>query len=89
MSFSKNAICKINGFDEDYKLPAVGEDYDLTWRFNAAGFKHKSVRNLAVQYHLQHQENWMNQDENMEICRRKQHNNEFVCKNGLEKIIAI
>ena len=33
MSFSKKAIYSINGFDEDYKLPAVGEDYDLTWRF--------------------------------------------------------
>ena len=85
MSFSKKAICFINGFDEDYKLPAVGEDYDLTWRFNAAGFKHVSVRNLAVQYHLQHHENWMEQDENMEICRQKQLENNYSCKNGLVK----
>lgn len=85
MSFSKSAICSINGFDEDYRLPAVGEDYDLTWRFIAAGFKHVSVRNLAVQYHLQHHENWVNQDENMELCRRKQLENKFICKNGLSK----
>lgn len=85
MSFSKKAICFINGFDEDYTLPAVGEDYDLTWRFEAAGFKHKSVRNLAVQYHLQHLENWVNQETNMEICRKKQIENKFVCDNGLIK----
>jgi GT2 family glycosyltransferase len=85
MSFSKKTIDSINGFDEDYLLPAVGEDYDLTWRFNAAGFKHKSVRNLAVQYHLQHKENWVQQDENMEICRKKQLENKFVCENGLIK----
>jgi GT2 family glycosyltransferase len=85
MSFSKKTIYSINGFDEDYLLPAVGEDYDLTWRFNAAGFKHKSVRNLAVQYHLQHKENWVQQDENMEICRKKQLENKFVCENGLIK----
>jgi len=86
MSFSKKAIYSINGFDEDYLLPAVGEDYDLTWRFNSAGFKHISVRNLAVQYHLQHRENWVNQEENMEICRKKQLENKFVCKNGLVKL---
>ena len=85
MSFSKKTIYSINGFDEDYLLPAVGEDYDLTWRFDAAGFIHKSVRNLAVQYHLQHKENWVQQEENMEICRKKQLENKFVCENGLIK----
>ena len=85
MSFSKKAIYSINGFDEDYLLPAVGEDYDVTWRFTAAGFKHISVRNLAVQYHLQHHENWVDQVENMEICRKKQSENKFVCTNGLVK----
>ena len=86
MSFSKKAIYSINGFDEDYILPAVGEDFDLTWRFDAAGYKHVSLRNLAVQYHLYHKENWINQDINKEICRKKQELNNFICKNGLEKI---
>ena len=87
MSFSKKSILSINGFDEDYVLAAVGEDYDLTWRFDAAGYKHVSVRNLAVQYHLAHVENWVNQDENMKICRKKQAENKFICRNGLEKLI--
>jgi GT2 family glycosyltransferase len=86
MSFSKKAIHFINGFDEDYQLPAVGEDLDLTWRFEAAGFKHKSVRNLAVQYHLQHKENWIDQVKNMDLYRNKQRDNKFVCTNGLIKL---
>jgi GT2 family glycosyltransferase len=86
MSFSKKAILFINGFDEDYQLPAVGEDLDLTWRFDAAGFKHQSVRNLAVQYHLQHKENWIDQVKNMDLYRNKQRDNKFVCTNGLIKI---
>jgi len=85
MSFSKNAIYAINGFDEDYILPAIGEDFDLTWRFTAAGFKYKSVRNLAVQYHLYHPENWVDTEENMKICRKNQLENKFVCENGLHK----
>jgi GT2 family glycosyltransferase len=86
MSFSKKAIEAINGFDEDYTLPAVGEDYDLTWRFIAAGYEHKSVRNLAVQYHLYHVENWTDQSHNMKICTQKQLENNYFCKNGLQKM---
>jgi predicted kinase len=67
-------------------LPAVGEDLDLTWRFEAAGFNHKSLRNLAVQYHLQHLENWIDQDENMILSRNKRQENKFVCTNGLLKL---
>lgn len=87
MSFSKKAICTINGFDEDYTLPAVGEDFDLVWRFEQIGVKLFSVRSMAVQYHLSHPENWVNQDENIEICKQKQLENNFVCKNGLQKFV--
>ena len=85
MSFSKNMILTINGFDEDYVLPAIGEDIDLSWRFKMAGFKHKSVRNLAVQYHLYHTENWVSQIENAAIMQMKKENNAYICKNGIEK----
>lgn len=85
MSFSKNMIMTINGFDEDYILPAIGEDIDLSWRFEMAGFTHKSVRNLAVQYHLHHKENWISQLENAAIMQQKKENNEYICKNGIEK----
>lgn len=83
MSFSKKAIYAINGFDEEYKLPAVGEDTDLFWRFKAAGFQIKSVRNLAVQYHLYHQEIWNDNSENMVKMEKNQQANKFFCKKGL------
>lgn len=83
MSFSKEAATAINGFDEDYVLPAIGEDIDLTWRFRAAGYRLKSLRNIAVQYHLYHNESWNNQEENITKCKEKQARNEFVCKAGL------
>jgi GT2 family glycosyltransferase len=85
MSFAKEAICSINGFDEDYILPAIGEDFDITWRLAAAGYRYKSVRNLAVQYHLHHPENWADTTENMKICNANKAINKFVCSNGLEK----
>lgn len=83
MSFSKKAIYAINGFDEEYKLPAVGEDTDLFWRFQSAGFNIKSVRNLAVQYHLHHKENWKDSTENRTRMLKKQKENKFICDKGL------
>lgn len=87
MSFSRKAAYAINGFDEDYVRPAIGEDIDLTWRFQGVGFKLKSLRNLAVQYHLYHKENWSNQDENVAMMRAKQQEGLYVCRNGLNKTL--
>jgi cellulose synthase/poly-beta-1,6-N-acetylglucosamine synthase-like glycosyltransferase len=87
MSFFREAIEKINGFDEDYKLPAIGEDIDLTWRFQRAGYKLFSLRNLAVQYHLYHKENWTEQSENKRLLHMKQAAESFICTNGLQKML--
>jgi cellulose synthase/poly-beta-1,6-N-acetylglucosamine synthase-like glycosyltransferase len=83
MSFYRDAIERINGFDEDYTLPAIGEDIDLTWRFIGMGYTLSSARNLAVQYHLHHKENWTDQSENLAKMKLKKFNNEFVCHNGI------
>jgi glycosyltransferase involved in cell wall biosynthesis len=85
MSFSKNAAIAINGFDEDYILPAAGEDADLCWRFTGSGYRLRSLRNTAVQYHLYHKLNWCNQDINLEMMSQKQSRLEYTCFNGLEK----
>jgi cellulose synthase/poly-beta-1,6-N-acetylglucosamine synthase-like glycosyltransferase len=85
MSFPKKAILDINGFDENYVRPAIGEDIDLTWRFQMAGYKLKSMRNLAVQYHLHHKENWTSQEENVAMMRLNQSKGLFRCLNGIQK----
>ena len=85
MSFSKQAVIAINGFDKDYVRPAIGEDIDLTWRFQRAGYTVKSVRNLAVQYHLHHKETWADQDENLQLMLAKQAADLYVCRHGLSQ----
>jgi len=86
MSFTKKAILDINGFDEDYVKPAIGEDADITWRFKMAGYKLRSVRNLAVEYHLFHTEIWNEQKENAELMEVKQHIGRYRCLNGILKL---
>ena len=86
MSMSKQDLIAINGFDENYPRPATGEDYDIEWRLQAIGCKIVSLRNLAVQYHLYHKENWQDHDENSIYCRQMQEQNQYICKNGIRKL---
>jgi len=84
--FKKDFIF-INGFDEDYDSPSVGEDIDLTWRFQHFGIDSKSVRYLANTIHLYHPRIWdkENVKRNNKIMKKKWDNEEFICKNGYNK----
>lgn len=53
-SLHKADLLEINGFDERYLWPGVGEDTDLEYRLRLQGKKFKSVKNYAIQYHLYH-----------------------------------
>lgn len=86
MSMSKKALEAINGFNEDYQLPAIGEDIDLQWRLQAMGYKIRSLRNLAVQYHLWHKENWHDQSVNANIFEQERSAKRYICRNGLQKL---
>jgi GT2 family glycosyltransferase len=84
---SKEALLSINGFDEQYTLPAVGEDYDIEWRLLAKGYRIVSLRNLAIQYHLYHKENWQDQAVNMRYCNEVKSRQEIICKQGINTLI--
>jgi len=53
-SLFKNDLIKINGFDERYEAPSIGEDSDVQFRLELSGVKIKSINHAAVQYHLFH-----------------------------------
>lgn len=53
-SVAKEDLIAVNGFDERYDGPGCGEDSDLQFRLELAGVTGKSLRNLAVLYHLHH-----------------------------------
>ncbi|MBI3557747.1 MAG: glycosyltransferase family 2 protein [Deltaproteobacteria bacterium] len=52
-SVDRESIFKINGFDEDYEGYAR-EDTDLELRLQYLGLKIKSLKGLAIQYHVWH-----------------------------------
>ncbi len=53
-SAAKSDLEAVNGFDELYDGPGCGEDSDIQFRLSLTGVSFKSLRNLAVQYHLYH-----------------------------------
>jgi glycosyltransferase involved in cell wall biosynthesis len=53
-SLFKEDLFKINGFDERYEAPSIGEDSDVQFRLELSGIKIKSINHAAVQYHLFH-----------------------------------
>ena len=83
----KEDMLSINGFDEDYTKPSVGEDIDLGWRFRGLGIELRSCRNIANVYHLYHEKNFDRDTlkENDAILKKNFDVNRYVCLNGLEK----
>lgn len=53
-SAHKESFLEINGFDERYEKPCVGEDTDVEYRFKNAGYRIRLVKHLAIQYHIYH-----------------------------------
>lgn len=82
----KKDLETINGFDEDYTSPSVGEDRDLEWRFDHFGIHYRSVRYIANTFHLYHTRNWGDAlDKNDKMMQEKIKKEEFRCKNGILK----
>lgn len=83
-SIPKVLLEKINGFDENYEGPGLGEDSDIEFRLRLLNSKFKSVRNLAVQYHLYHPKT-IEEERNMKYFISVKEKKEFFCRNGLVK----
>ena len=83
-STHKSMLVMINGFDENYEGPGLGEDSDIEFRLRLKDAKFKSVRNLAVVYHMYHPKT-IEQPLNMEYFNKVKSEGNFFCKNGLIK----
>ncbi|MCU7494895.1 MAG: glycosyltransferase [Ignavibacteria bacterium] len=68
-SLHKKDFISINGFDERYEKPSIGEDSDVQFRLELEGVEIKSVNHMAVQYHLYHVLQ-VRPEENLELFRK-------------------
>lgn len=84
-SVPKELMLKINGFDENYTGPGVGEDSDIEFRLKLSGAGFESVRNKAIVYHFYHphtKESSNNYAYFEKVKKRKL----MVCRNGINKL---
>ncbi len=81
-SLQKSLIEKINGFDENFIGPGYGEDTDIERRLRIFGAKIKSIRNLAVQYHLYHRKT-IESSANRDYYNMIKDDRNYFCINGL------
>ena len=84
-SLHRKTIEKINGFDENYTGPGIGEDSDIEFRLRLAGVKFKSIRNLAILFHLHHPLT-SESSPNMKYFEKVTERKVYFCDNGLEKV---
>ena len=85
---NRQDMLNINGFNEDYTSPSVGEDTDIEFRLIKTGCVIKPVRNLANVFHLFHESKYSSADHenSTKIYNKIKERNEFVCKNGIKKL---
>ena len=82
-SVDRESLFKVNGFDEDYEGYAR-EDTDLEMRLQSLGLKIKSLKGLAIQYHVWHPR--LSESENNKMKLKELiASPDFACKNGLSR----
>lgn len=84
-SLPKDLMLKINGLDENYTGPGIGEDSDIEFRLKLSGTHLKSVRNKAIVYHFYHPITKEN-NANIKYFESVKLTREYICKNGLKKL---
>ncbi len=84
-SVHRSDLVAINGFDEAYDGPGHGEDSDIQYRLSLIGVKGKSLRNLAIQFHVYHPRT-QTSDSTKKRFDEVLKNGEARCKDGLDKL---
>jgi glycosyltransferase involved in cell wall biosynthesis len=88
-SLYKDLFVAINGCDEDFQDGSV-EDNDLGIRVLNQGKQVRSLRSLAIVFHLWHPSSWSVNSEiyqaNMTILKKRIEMKETVCRNGIRKL---
>lgn len=54
MSFNREDLIAVNGFDERYCAPSTGEDTDIEFRLRLIGVDVRNLKNVAILYHRYH-----------------------------------
>ncbi len=84
----KKHLLEVNGYDEDYQYPGVGEDNDIGWRLEQNGLIRKQMKNKAIVYHIYHPRSYGQKGvmANFALWAAKKESGHIRCLNGIQKI---
>ncbi len=68
-SLYRDDLLAVNGFDEAYHTPGIGEDSDLEQRLRNNGVRMLSNKSVAIQYHLYHPRGYSVSEENKRLLK--------------------
>jgi glycosyltransferase involved in cell wall biosynthesis len=83
-SVYKQDLQAVNGFDERYAAPAVGEDSDIEMRLAWNRVQFRMVKNMAVQYHIFHKK-LERPGKNLEIFESVKRSGQYFTPYGLQQ----
>jgi glycosyltransferase involved in cell wall biosynthesis len=83
-SIFKPDLLAVNGYDERFDKPAVGEDTDLEARLRRNDIKFLGIRNQAIQYHLYHRQ-LPREDSNQELYNENNAKNVTFTQFGIKQ----
>ncbi len=83
-SCSRQALEAVNGFNEDFESPGIGEDADVEWRLLSAGHHIKNIKFLAPVYHLHHPRSYTVTERNHQLMATTYAAGTFFCQHGLK-----
>lgn len=85
-SVSKNDLLSINGFDERYRHPGVGEDTEINWRMKKKGMQVFTPKFCLIQFHLWHPRlSRANEPENLQLFNETVNNKYIATPYGINK----
>lgn len=83
-SVHRTDIEAVNGFNEAYESPGLGEDTDIEWRLRKHGAILHDTRVTALQYHLYHNRGYQVSTLNRSLFSETQKADSPYCKLGLD-----
>lgn len=83
----KDDLININGFNEDYTSPGIGEDTDIDWRLRQTNVKIKNIKFLSPVYHLYHQHKFQASTRNRQLFDNTIATKKIVCKHGIRQYL--
>ena len=83
-SILKPDLLAVNGYDERFDKPSVGEDTDLEARLRRNDIKFLGIRNQAIQYHLYHRQ-LPREDSNQELYNENNAKNVTFTQFGIKQ----